>query len=133
MPYLVKAPAPLVLVKDRNGMVNYHYLTENPVIPWLSEADAERLIGEGLVERIDDLADTAGVDDLEADEAARTNKCIAAMGRLDLPVDCSGPRAREVLREADHRFSNETIAAAVKARKASQPVRDNPREAAATL
>jgi hypothetical protein len=35
------------------------------------------------------------------------NRCLwpsrAAMGRLDLPVDCSGPRAREALRLAAHR------------------------------
>jgi hypothetical protein len=63
MAYL--AVAPLVLAKDQAGRIHYHYEGINPVIPWLSDDQAEHFLSEGLVEEADD-------DELdEADPLAR--------------------------------------------------------------
>lgn len=52
-------------------------------------------------------------------ERQRVADCIDAMIQLGLPVDTGAPRARIALREQKHRFRNDTIAAAVRARKAA--------------
>ena len=51
-------------------------------------------------------------------ERQRVAACIDAMTQLGLPTDTGARKARVALREQDHRFGNDTIAAAVRARKA---------------
>jgi hypothetical protein len=115
MPYVLTSPC--ITAKDPAGKIHYYYDAINPVIPWLSDADAERLIREGMVKRVDgpepDLALVRA-----QDEASKVNECIYEIGHLELPRDCGAPATREALRDAGLKFSNETIAAAVKMRKA---------------
>jgi hypothetical protein len=49
----------------------------------------------------------------------RVAACIEVMTQLGLPVDTGAPKARRALRTQNHRFSNDTIASAVRARKAA--------------
>jgi hypothetical protein len=51
------AVAPCVLAKDQAGRIHYHYESVNPVIPWLSDDQAEHFLAEGLVVEIDDPVD----------------------------------------------------------------------------
>lgn len=51
-------------------------------------------------------------------ERQRVADCIAAMTALGLPADTGARKARVALREQNHRYGNDTIAAAVRARKA---------------
>lgn len=53
-------------------------------------------------------------------QAQRVGDCVDALIRLRLPVDTGSRKARVALREQGHRFGNETIAAAVRVRKATE-------------
>lgn len=55
---------------------------------------------------------------LDQPERQRVADCIEAMTALGLPAKTGAPSARRALREANHKFGNDTIAAAVRARKA---------------
>jgi hypothetical protein len=88
-----------------------------PVIPWLSDAQAEYFLRLGLVERIDDDIPT----DPQHGDVQRINECIDAINRLNVPPGCGAPTAREALRAEGHRFGNDTIAAAVKLRRKGVP------------
>jgi hypothetical protein len=65
MSFLVVAP--LALAKDQEGAVHYHY--EGAVISWLDDETAEHLIGNGIVEEIDDPAPVVVDDEGPADPA----------------------------------------------------------------
>lgn len=53
--------APCVLAKDQAGRIHYHYESVNPVIPWLSDEQAEHFLAEGLVVELeDDPSDDSG-------------------------------------------------------------------------
>jgi cytochrome c oxidase cbb3-type subunit II len=113
--------APLVLAKDQEGQVRYHYrdapnigepLNYGATIPWLSDAQAEQFLLEGQVERIDDEpVDTAqtGPDPLQ--------DCLKALEMLGVELSAGAPTAREALRAGGYRYGNDIVAAAVKARK----------------
>jgi AAA domain len=55
---------------------------------------------------------------LDNPERQRVASCIEAMVSIGLPADTGGRKARVALREQKHRFGNDTINAAVRARKA---------------
>lgn len=52
-----QAVAPLVLVKNQSGHIDYHY--QGSIIPWLSEEQEERFLDEGMVVEVDDADDDA--------------------------------------------------------------------------
>jgi hypothetical protein len=61
MAYRLKPGVSLVLAKDREGGICYHYAggpagagSFGPIIPWLSEAQAKHFLKVGLVEKIDE-------------------------------------------------------------------------------
>jgi hypothetical protein len=61
MAYRLKDGVPLVLVKQRNGAIAYHYAKGpvcpgafGPVIPWLNDEQREHWLRLGLVEEIDE-------------------------------------------------------------------------------
>jgi hypothetical protein len=58
-------------------------------------------------------------DALTPTQAQRVGDCVEALIRLRIPADTGSRKARVALREQGHRFSNDTIAAAVRARKAA--------------
>lgn len=60
MAYRLSPQVHLVLVKDQEGKVNYHYssppgnsLDFGPIIPWLSDEQSAHLLRLGMIERID--------------------------------------------------------------------------------
>lgn len=134
MKYRLKPDVQLVLVWDRDGKLNYHYQAavhtdKGPLIPWLSDEQREQFLSEGLVEEIPDSEEPSVAGESEAASGAVDN-CVAALDRLNVASDAGAPSCRDALREADFRFSNGTIAAAVKRRK-QRPVaipdsRDDP-------
>lgn len=69
-------------------------------------------------------------DALTPSQAQRIGECVDALIRLRLPADTGSRKARVGLREQGYRFGNDTIAAAVKARKAAATF---PETAAETL
>ncbi|APE17764.1 hypothetical protein BOH72_23380 [Mycobacterium sp. WY10] len=112
--------APLVLAKDQQGRVHHYYSAESragdSIIPWLSDEQAEHFLNEGLVEKI-----TIGGAVESADVSPnRVAECVEALAELNLAPDAGAPVAREALRGGGQRFSNESIAAAIKARKSGQ-------------
>lgn len=58
-------------------------------------------------------------DALTPTQAQRVGDCVDALIRLRLPADTGSRKARVALREHGHRFGNDTIAAAVRVRKAT--------------
>ncbi len=113
---------PLVLVKARNGNIDYHYLGDNPLIEWLSPEQEKDFLERGAVERID-TPDAEPEPDPDTINAA-IQSCIDVMDLLGLPADCGNPTARLALRNARHAFSNDTVADAVRTRK-NQPTKGN--------
>lgn len=59
-------------------------------------------------------------DALTPNQAQRVGDCVDALIRLGVPADTGSRKARVALRERGHRFGNDTIAAAVRARKATE-------------
>lgn len=121
MPYRLKPGVPVVLVKDRHGKINYHYARPatkgrdfGPIIPWLSDGQAEYLLRIGYVERIDDQPRT---DVAQPSGQDRVNALIATLDKLEVPADAGAPTAREALRDAGHSAPNDLIAACVKIRR----------------
>lgn len=121
MPYRVTAP--LVLVHDQSGSVHYHYrdcpnlgapTNYGDTIPWLSDAEAEFLLASGLIERIE--PDVSDQDTSEAGPGV-LHDCLKALEHLGVDLGAGAPTARTALREGGHRFANDIVAAAVKARK----------------
>jgi cytochrome c oxidase cbb3-type subunit II len=110
----------LLLVKDRQGLVRYHYHPGSglggSVIPWLPEEQAELFLAQGWVTPIEIQTEAEAE---TQDMLTRVTECLEALASTDLPADCGAPKAREVLRDSGRKFSNEVIAAAVKARKAA--------------
>lgn len=118
-----RVTAPLVLAKDQAGNVNYHYrdcpnlgapANYGEIIPWLSDAEAEFLLSSGLVEKIDPPEPDT---DASASETEAIHDCLKVLESLDVDLGAGAPTARRALREAGHRFANDVVAAAVKARK----------------
>ena len=69
-----------------------------------------------MIERIDEpAADDEHADSAEPDDRIRQSADV--LDGLGLPSDSGAPRAREMLRDAGHRFGNDVISAAVRMRK----------------
>jgi hypothetical protein len=120
MAYQLIAPLVLVKLPRREGgeTIVYHYLATNPYIPWLNDQQREQFLKEGLVEEIPEIESAVeAIDGLDP-----ITDCIAALDQLDVPTAAGAPKARDALRGAGHRFSNDVIAAAVKARKSPRPI-----------
>lgn len=71
----------------------------------------------GLVEETGEPAASATADDAAEGEDSRVRECVEALDRLGVPVEAGAPTARVALQDSDLRFSNDTIAAAVRLRK----------------
>ncbi|MCV7101535.1 hypothetical protein [Mycobacterium palustre] len=119
-----KVIAHCVLAKDQNGSTHHHYHHSSGcgpgVIKWLSDEEAEHLLALGMVEAIEITTAEEGSAMAVAHAAEeRLAECVEALaGIVDLPADVGAPKAREALRGAGYKFGNDTIAAAVRARKA---------------
>jgi hypothetical protein len=102
--------APLVIAKDLEGRLHHAYRGSR--LGWLGDEQTLHFLRNGLVERMEDSADPPKL------PAAETiGNCMAALDRLGVDPKAGAPTARSALRDADHKFSNETVAAAVKERK----------------
>jgi hypothetical protein len=119
MAYRMRDGVPLIFVRGRDGHLTQHFnpaqpgASRGPIIPWLNDEQREHLLRKGLViEEIDDESNTGG-------QPGGVRECLDALSRLGLPSEAGAPSAGEALRAEGHRFSNDTIAAAVKARKVS--------------
>jgi hypothetical protein len=118
MPYLVTAP--LVLAKDREGKVRYHYrgnvpapANSGPIIPWLSDEQAAHFLRLGVVERIEEEKPV----DISKIDSEALQDCLKALERLGVDLSAGAPTARAALGDAGLRFGNDVVASAIKARK----------------
>lgn len=82
------------------------------MLAWLNDQQRDHFLRKGLVERI---TDSPVVPKLPATEAI--TECIAALAEIGVPLKAGAPTARSALRNAGHKFGNETVAAAVRQRK----------------
>jgi len=126
--YRLRPRVPLLVVKGQDGKLHHHWnqpiggsIGHGAVIPWLSPEQREHFLRKGLVERIEDGTPMSDTADEPAGSEDRVRECVEALDRLGLPLDTGAPTARANLRDSDYRFGNDTIAAAVKARKDSHP------------
>jgi hypothetical protein len=120
MPYRVTCH--LVLATDEHGVVHHHY--EGAIINWLSDKQRTHWLADGLVEEmatpdIDamNLAESRIRQQAADAEAGRVRQCVDALNELDLPLGNGRPAVRAALEARGLRFSNETIAAAIKERR----------------
>jgi hypothetical protein len=78
MPFRLTPNTQLVLAKDPQGHIRYHY-RHNPVIPWLNDEQRENLLRNGLVEEIDaPTAPEASPDSVEESDKPRKTASVAA-------------------------------------------------------
>lgn len=71
--------------------------------------------------------------ELSLTERERIGQCIEAMKHLHLPAEAGARKARVALREGGHKFRNDIIAAAVKARKVAATCPDVDRDTESEL
>jgi hypothetical protein len=102
--------APLVVAKDVEGHLRHAY--QGSRLGWLNDEQRDHFLSKGLVTRIED---SAAAPNLPAAETI--GNCIAALDSLGVDRKNGAPTCRGALRDAGHKFSNETVAAAVKERK----------------
>jgi hypothetical protein len=128
--YRLASGVPLLVVRDRQGKLQYHYaaggggVARGPLIDWLGDDQRENWLRLGLVEQIDDEpAEPPQPPRHEAAEAI--DRCLDDLDRLGLPAEAGAPAARKALRDNGARYGNDAIAAALRERKASaaQPAR----------
>lgn len=105
-----RVTAALVIAKDQAGRLHHAY--QGSLLGWLSEQQEQHFLSHGLVERIEDSADVVK---LPASETIAD--CVAVLNDLGVEPKAGAPTARMALREAGRKFSNETVAAAVRQRK----------------
>jgi hypothetical protein len=117
-----RVTAPLVLAKDKKNLVHHHY--EGELIEWLSDEQRDRWLADNLVEEITEhqvdainLAEARRQKQADNAEAERVRQCVEALDDLDLPLSKGRPAVRAALEERGLRFSNETVGAALKARR----------------
>jgi hypothetical protein len=86
MAYYVTAPC--VLAKDQAGRIHYHYESINPVIPWLSDEQAEHFLAQGLVEPVadDPAVDGGGKPSKRASKETWEAYVIALTADTEAPV-----------------------------------------------
>jgi cytochrome c oxidase cbb3-type subunit 2 len=121
--YRLKAPYQCVLVKNRDGGVDYHYLCgieKGQIIQWLNDEQREMFLREGVVEEI---AAPPPEPTANSDQVA---DCITALDGIrdgfgkPVPTTAGRPTCEHALRSAGFTFGNNVIAAAVKQRKCSE-------------
>ncbi|AJK78650.1 hypothetical protein [Mycobacterium avium] len=130
MAYRMSPRVEMLAVKDQNGIIWHHYQRPvggarnlGPIIAWIGPDYRDRWLRMGLIEEIPDDAAAALSQPPPSDAVAGPNtdlvdECIAALDRFDVPADAGAPTARKALRDRGQAWGNETIAAAVRARKA---------------
>lgn len=113
-----RVTAPLVVAKDQEGRGIYCY--HGDTLAWLSEAQAKHLLQKNMVERIapTEPADLDTDSDTATADSTAVDACIGALRRLRVPAAAGAPACRAALRSNDHRYSNATVAEAVRRRKA---------------
>jgi homoserine kinase len=113
-----RVDAKLVLAKDKHGRTHHYYSAESgagpSIIEWLSDEQAAHFLAENLVTAIEIQTETETETQATLD---RVSECVEALATADLPTDCGAPTARDALRDAGHKFSNQTIAAAIRIRR----------------
>jgi hypothetical protein len=121
MPY--KVTCPLVLAKGQDG--HTHHCYEGDVIRWLPDDQRDWWLAEGWIEEIDtaqvdaiNLAEARRQKQADEAEAERVGQCVDVLNEIELPLSAGAPQARAAIRERGHRFGNDTIASAVKQRRA---------------
>lgn len=120
MPYLVTAP--LIVVPDSEGRFHHHYQGE--LIREVPNDRRERLVRDGFIEEVI-RPHVEAIADVEADKqhqlrdagAQRVQQCVEVLEELETPVDLGRPTVRAALEASGHKFSNETIAAAINTRR----------------
>ena len=131
MPYRMKPHVECLIVKDQQGILWHHYQRTpaagarnlGPIITWIGDEYRERWLRLGLVEEIADDVPAAQTKPAPSDGTPVPNselvdECIATLDRFEVPPDAGAPTARAVLRDRGQSWGNDTIAAAVRARKA---------------
>jgi hypothetical protein len=120
MPYRVTCH--LVLARDQKGLVHHRY--DGEIIEWLSDEQRSQWLADGLVEELGapqieaiDLAEQRRRLQADEAEAERVRICVDALNELDVPLSKGRPAVRAALEARGLRFSNETIAAALKERR----------------
>jgi hypothetical protein len=120
MPYRVKCH--LVLANDEHGFVHHHY--EGAIINWLNDRQRTHWLANGLVEEIGqpqieaiELVEQQHQLRVHEAEAERIRQCLDVLDELDVPLHKGRPAVRAALESRGHKFSNETIAAAIKERR----------------
>jgi hypothetical protein len=118
MPYRVTCH--LVLARDQKGLVHHRY--DGEIIEWLSDEQRSQWLADGLVEELGqpqldaiELAESRSLE--QAAEAERVRRCVDALNELDVPLSKGRPAVRAALEASGLRFSNETVAAAIKERR----------------
>ncbi|WP_260737024.1 hypothetical protein [Mycobacterium sp. SMC-2] len=111
----------LVIPKDRDGRLHHRYKGE--LLDYLNDEQRERFLRMGLVEEINDnqvpLTQTAPAPtDVPGPNTDLVDECIAALDRLGVAPDAGAPTCRTALRDRGQSWGNDTIAAAVRERKA---------------
>jgi hypothetical protein len=119
--------APLVVAKDRAGRAHHRYTGE--LIDWLPSDQATHLLELGMVEDMATSQPAQIVETPEPDPIAEANRaaaqkdqervesCMQALALLGVNALVGAPAARRALREEGRRFSNATIAEAVRQRQ----------------
>lgn len=105
-----RVTAALVIAKDQSGRLRHCY--QGSLLGWLGDEQAQHFLNKGLVERIGDSSEVATLP--SADVIA---ECVSALAQLGVPLKAGAPTARSALRDAGRKFSNETVAAALRQRK----------------
>ncbi len=131
MAYRMNPRVECLIVKDQQGILWHHYQSPvaagarnlGPIIPWIGDEYRERWLRLGLVEEIDDAAAATQTrpppsDGVPGPNSELVEECIAALDRFEVPPDCGAPTARKALRDRGQSWGNDTIAAAVRERKA---------------
>lgn len=109
----------MVIVRTKTGQLRHHYLrpvhnTFGPIIESIDDAQAAYLLRVGMIERIGSPAADSG-DEPGPDQ--RVSACLRAIAELELPPDAGAPTVRAALRDAGHRYGNDIVAHAIRARR----------------
>jgi hypothetical protein len=109
--FRVKPGVPLVRIKNPEGRYEDFY-GETKVLPrWAStdEDQVRHLLDLSLIECCDDAG--------QPTDPGRVVECLSVLISVGVPEDAGRPRAADMLRRENFRYSNETISAAIKLRK----------------
>lgn len=134
MAYRMRPGVELVLAKDEAGKIFYHYQRpvnapsiRGPIIPWLNDEQREHFLRLGLVEEITEADAPAAqqppfADGSDVPDATLVDECVESLNRLGVALDAGAPTCRTALRGSGQSWGNDTIAAAVRERKARAAV-----------